>query len=101
MAENMENKKPRHRINDRMLVIVNNDWTRNYSASIHSINRPDGKKEYSAKCKLKDCIALCKATDKNELSRRMDQLATVIEEYTSRKLPYGIPLVMDIICGLN
>ena len=101
MSGNMEYKKPKFRMREQILVIVNKDWHRTYVASIQTINVPDGTKRYSAKCKLKESSIVGIANDKDQLSRCMDELATIIEEYTSRKLPFGIPLVMDIICCLN
>jgi len=101
MGENRENKNPKFRIREQMLVIVNKDWHRTYVASIHTIKGHDGRKKYSAKCKLKESSIVGIAYDKDQLSRCMDELATIIEEYTSRKLPFGIPLVLDIIFGLN
>jgi len=101
MGENMENNKSKFRIREKMLVFVNNDWHRTYVASIHTINQSDGTKMYSAKCKMKDSYIVGTAKNKIRLSMCMDDLATIIEEYTSPKLPYGIPLVMDIICCQN
>ena len=101
MGENMENKKSKFRIKERMLVFVNNDWHRSYVANINRINTSDGSIMYSAKCRMKDSSIISTAKDKTQLSMRMDELATIIEEYTSPKLPYGIPLVADIICCLN
>ncbi len=101
MGENRENKNPNFKFRDKMLVIVNKDWHRIYVASIHTIKGHDERKKYSAKCKLKESSIMCNANDKDQLSRCMDELATIIEEYTSRNLPFGIPLVLDIIFGLN
>ena len=101
MGENMKNNKSKFRIKEKMLVFVNNDWHRHYVASIHTINASDGTKKYSAKCELKDSSIVGTAKNKIQLSMYMDELATIIEEYTSPKLPYGAPLVMDLICCLN
>lgn len=101
MGENMENKKSKFRIKEKMLVFVNNDWHRSYVASINRIDTSDGSITYSAKCKMKDSSIVSTAINKTQLSMRMDELATIIEEYTSPKLPYGVTLVADIVCCLN
>jgi hypothetical protein len=97
----MENSRQNSRLRDKMLVFVNNDWHRSYVASINTISMPDGTKMYSAKCKMKDSSIVGTAENKLRLSMCMDDLATIIEEYTSPNLPFGIPLVADIICCLN
>lgn len=101
MGSDMENNKPNSELRDKMLVFVNNDWHRTYVASIHTINLPDGTKLFSAKCKMRDFSIVGTAKNKLRLSMYMDDLATIIEEYTSPKLPYGIPMVLDTICCLN
>ena len=97
----MENKKPDFRIKEKMLVVVNHDWDRTYIASIHPRREQDGRKKYAATCEMNGYSIISVAENKPRLSMGMDELATIIEEYTSTKLPYGIPLVMDIICCLN
>jgi hypothetical protein len=101
MGENMENKKSKFRIKEKMLVFVNNDWHRSYVASINRMIKSDGTIIYSAKCKMKDFSIVSAAKNKTQLSMRMDELATVIEEYTSPKLPFGVSLIADIICCVN
>lgn len=102
MGEYKGNKNQRYHFKERMMVVVNRDWSRTYVASINTFYEPDGAKTFSAKCRLKDvAIVSDKKSDLEELSINMNELATIIEEYTSRKLPYGERLVKDIICGFN
>lgn len=101
MGEDMLNRNPKFGIRERMLVIVNNDWHRTYVASVKSIKEVDGKTTYSATCKMKESTIVGIAKSKTEMSPCMDELATIIEEYTSRKLSTGVTLSKEIHCAIN
>lgn len=101
MGENMENNRPRYGVSERILVIVNKDWFRTYMAFVSIFKDADGRKKYTATCKLKDSTIVGIADSNDEMSDRMDELATIIEEYTSPKLPTGVKLSKDLHCALN
>ena len=97
----MNNKKWKFEVTEQMLVIVNRDWSRTYVASIHTQLSHDGDKIYSAKCDLRNSSIVCFASDKNQLSNKMDELATLIEDRISLQVPENNPVIGGSQCSMN
>ncbi|MBN2524314.1 MAG: hypothetical protein JXB24_13665 [Bacteroidales bacterium] len=93
MCDNMENKKRRSGLKEQMLVIVNMDWNRAYVASINALRKHNDKIQYSAKCKLTDSFIVGIARNKKQLSKCMNDMATLVEEYMPGKLPADTYLI--------
>jgi hypothetical protein len=96
-----QNKKSKFELTEQMLVIVNKDWSRTYVASIRTIEAEEGIKRFSAKCELKYSSIVTIASDKNQLSTNMDEMATIIEDCVSGENPVDTPVIAGTNCCLN
>lgn len=98
MGENRENKRSKFELTEQMLVIVDKDWSRTYVATIQTIEANEGTLKYAAKCTLKNASIVGIASDKNQLSTNMDELATIVEDrfYSEETLPGAFK-----VAGLN
>lgn len=86
---------------DELLVVVNHDYRRTYRAFMQSIFEADGTIRHTAVCQMKGITIVGVSSRRSRLSDRMNELATVIEEYTSPKLPTGVALGPDLHCAVN
>lgn len=96
MGNNMENKRHRSGLKEQMLVIVNQDWTRAYVASIDTMKTDDLRIHYTAKCKLENAVIVSTAKNKDKLSQCMNELATLSEDYILGESPAGTFLIAGI-----
>lgn len=101
MGERKENKKSKFGISEKMLVIVNKDWSRTYVATIQAINAEEGSQKFSAKCDMKNSSIIGSATNKNQLSNNMDEMATIIEDCILDDTPARTPKIAGISYCLN
>lgn len=82
---------------EKMLVIVDKDWSRTYAATVNTFISKEEGNTYSAKCEIKNASIISAAESKYRLSENMDELATIIEDRLSREIPSGTTRV----AGLN
>lgn len=97
MDKNRNDKESKSRIQEKMLVIVNRDWSRTYAATVNTFSSEGGDDSYSARCDMKNTSIISAAENKFRLSENMDELATIIEDRMSRETPKGTTEV----AGLN
>jgi hypothetical protein len=100
MSDLNDNNKTGKNLTSGLLVVVNRDWRRTYAASIRSVESGVSSK-WVATCRLKKEIILSTATDKYDLSLKMDELATIIEDRMSKEVPIGTPRIAGTHYFLN
>lgn len=83
METNQDRNNSKYELTERMLVIVNRDWSRTYAASVRRVKEEEGIRYLSARCRLRKSSIISAAANKDMLSSNMDELATIIEDRIS------------------
>ena len=97
MGEKKDNKRSKLGLSEKILVIVNKDWSRTYVATIQAINAEKGPEKYAAKCDMKHSSIIGSASNKNQLSTNMDEMATIVEDC----IPVNTDSVNPKIAGIS
>ena len=92
MSDMNDKLRPGQELTDGILVVVNRDWRRTYAATIKTI-KSKGNNEWIGTCQMKKEIIVSTADDKYDLSIKLDELATIIEDRISKEIPAGTPII--------